>query len=260
VRHPLLDLRVFRDMRFTIASITVTMLSFGLAGVMYLAAQYLQNVLGYDPMNAGLAVMPVALMALVASPISARLALRLGSKIVIIAGLFMLAVGFGLASLWSPESNYWLVGTSFVLMGAGVGPDMTPSTNAIMSSLPEEKAGVGSAMNDVTRDFGTAVGIALFGSIVAVTYSKFIHDVYASLPKDQREHVSEDLLRTASDSLSGALQIAERYPGANADALLSLTRTAFLDRQAAAMSIGAGVCIATALLVALLFPSRTSKE
>jgi MFS family permease len=78
VRHPLLDLCVFGDMRFTIASITVTMLSFGLAGVMYLAAQYLQNVLGYDPMNAGLAVMPIALMALVASPISARLGSKIG--------------------------------------------------------------------------------------------------------------------------------------------------------------------------------------
>jgi hypothetical protein len=102
VRNPLLDLHAFRDMRFTMASITVTMLSFGLAGVMYLAAQYLQNVLGYDPMSAGLAAMPVALMALVTASLSAWLALRLGSRIVIVGGLLMLAGGFGLASLWSP--------------------------------------------------------------------------------------------------------------------------------------------------------------
>jgi MFS transporter, DHA2 family, multidrug resistance protein len=103
-------------MRFTIVSITVTILSFRLAGVMFEA----QNVLGYDPMNAGLAVMPVALMAMVASPINARLALRLGSKIVVIAGLLIRAAGFDFASLWSPESAYCSVGVSFVLMGSGL--------------------------------------------------------------------------------------------------------------------------------------------
>jgi hypothetical protein len=146
------------------------------------------------------------------------------------------------------------------MMGAGVGLAMTPSTNATISSLPEEKAGVGSAVNDVTRDFGTAVGIAVFGSVVSLTYSRIIQDVHVSLPEDQRERVSDDLLRMAFGSLGGALQIAERYPRANGDKLADLARTAFLDGQASAMVIGAGVCITTALLVAWFFPSQGSEQ
>ncbi len=258
-RQPLLDLSVLRDMRFTIASITLVLVAFAMLGVMFLAAQYVQNVLGYPPLMAGLSVLPLSIAGLIASPISARLDTRLGSKIVVTGGLGLIGLGFVTALFWTVTSPYLQVFISYLLIGTGMGLAMTPTTNAIMGSLPPEKAGIGSAMNDVTRDFGSALGIAVNGSIAALTYKDTLTKIYSHLPPAQQTEISDNVARTIAGSLSGALQVAQRYPGADADKMLQAARQAFLDGQMMAMGLSAVLCFVGALIVWWLFPARATQ-
>ncbi len=258
-RHPLLDLSVFRDMRFTIASITLVLVAFAMLGVMFLAAQYVQNVLGYPPLVAGLSVLPLSIAGLIASPLSARLDIRYGSKLVVASGLVFIGLGFMAALFWTVSSPYIQVFLSYVLIGTGMGLAMTPTTNAIMGSLPPEKAGVGSAMNDVTRDFGSALGIAINGSIAALTYSGTLAKLYNHLTPEQQAEIPDNVARTIAGSLSGALKVAQRYPGPDADKMIQAARQAFLDGQIAAMLLSAILCFAGAVIVWVLFPARAEK-
>jgi EmrB/QacA subfamily drug resistance transporter len=255
-RYPLLDLTVFRVAAFSVACVTIALLFFGMSGILYLGAQYLQSVLGYEPLQAGLAVLPVALLAMVTAPAAARLVERFGGKLIVATGLALAALGFATGFLWGVDTPYWVLFISYALIGAGVGLAATPSTNAIMSTLPEEKAGVGSAMNDVTRDFGTAFGIAVNGSLAAITYSTLFERVFATLPPEQRAQVSADTARTVSGSLNGALAVAQTLPPQQAEALVTFSREAFVRGQGIALTASIFAVLICLAIVLWKFPGR----
>jgi len=181
IQHPMLPMEFFRDPRFSAASGAIAMVFFALFGSVFLLTQHLQFVLGYTPLQAGVRILPIAAL-IVAAPLAARLAERIGTKLVVVAGLLLVAGALWLLATVQLGDGYGLVAAALALLGAGMGLTMAPATESIMGSLPLAKAGVGSAMNDTTRQVGGALGVAVLGSILASGYGAAIQPALQSAP------------------------------------------------------------------------------
>src|SRR5579871_903139 len=168
--HPMLDMRFFKNPRFTAASGAITLTFFTMFGTLFLLTQYLQSVLGYSALKAGAMFIPQAGVMLVVAPSSSGLVRRFGNKIVVSFGMMVVAFTMLMFSLLSVHAGAWQVIAVTCLLGVGMGNVMAPATDSIMGSLPREKAGVGSAVNDTTRQTGGAVGVAVFGSVLSSVY------------------------------------------------------------------------------------------
>ncbi len=172
--EPLLDLRLFKDPRFTAASATIMVLFFSLFGFLFLSTQYLQFVLGYSPSAAGLRVLPYAGAMIVFAPLSAKLVRHFGTKRVVTTGMLLFSAGLAVAA--TVDTGYGPLAVALLLMGAGMGLAGAPATESIMGSLPPERANIGSAVNDTTRELGGALGVAIVGSIMSSLYSAQLPD------------------------------------------------------------------------------------
>jgi EmrB/QacA subfamily drug resistance transporter len=246
VEHPMLRMEFFRNPRFSAASAAITLTFFALFGSVFLLTQHLQFVLGYTPLEAGFRVLPVAAL-IVTAPLSARIVERVGTKIVVAAGLLTLAAGLWLLSTVDVASGYGLVAASIAIMGTGMGLTMAPATESIMGSLPLAKSGVGSAMNDTTRMVGGALGVAVLGSVLASSYGTAIEPALRGVPPQVAE--------VAGDSIGGATTIAAQV-GEAGRALLTAARAAFIDGMGDAVLVGAAVAALGAVLVLLFLPAR----
>lgn len=173
---PLLDLRLFGDPRFTAASSTIMVLFFALFGFLFLSTQYLQFVLGYSPSAAGLRALPYAGAMIVFAPLSTKLVARAGVRRVATAGMVLFSAGLGVAATMSVDTGYGRLAVALALMGAGMGLAAAPATESIMESLPPERANIGSAINDTTRELGGALGVAIVGSVMASLYTAQLPD------------------------------------------------------------------------------------
>src|SRR5205823_2814031 len=169
--NPMLDLGYFKRKRFTGGAMAITLVFFAMFGMFFLITQYLQFVKGWTPLGAGVRLLPFAFAMMIVAPSSARIAERIGTKRTVAAGLAIGCVGFVLASRLQVDSSYAYLIVAFVIMAAGMAMTMPPSTAAILSSLPMGKQGVGSAVNDTTRELGGALGVAVLGSIFATRYT-----------------------------------------------------------------------------------------
>ncbi|HEX7132003.1 MAG TPA: MFS transporter, partial [Iamia sp.] len=204
---PMLDVSVFRNARFSAASGAVATAFFGLFGFIFLVTQYFQVVRGYDTLSAGVHTLPFAVTTGIVAPTAARLALRVGTKFVVAAGLFSMSAGFLLASTMGATTPYWTgVVPSMLLMAGGLGLVGAPSTEAIMGSLPPAKAGVGSAVNDTTREIGGTLGVAIVGSVFSSLYGPRIADALRDLGAPP---VAVDAAR---ESVVAAAEVARRAP------------------------------------------------
>lgn len=244
--HPMLRLEFFENARFSAASAAITLVFFAMFGTIFLLTQYLQFVLGFTPLEAGVRVMPVATL-IVAAPLSARFNERFGTKIVVSSGLVIVATALALLSTISIDSGYGLVAVSIAILGVGMGTAMAPATDSIMGSLPLAKAGVGSAMNDTTRQVGGALGVAVLGSILAWQYGLAIEPALAPLPPEAAD--------IASDSIGGALAVAERVGDAAAP-LVEAARVAFIDGMSVAVLLAAVVAALGAVITWVFLPAR----
>src|SRR5207249_4891880 len=197
--EPMLDLRFFRNPQFAAATSTITLIFFVMFGMIFILTQYLQSVLGYSPLEAGVRMLPWAVVYMISAPRSARLVERFGQRLVVSSGLTVVAMGLGLLALSGIHANYPLLALSLVVTAAGMGMVTAPSTGAIIASLPLNKAGVGSAVNDTTRELGGALGVAVIGSVLASIYRSDVARHITSLPPSAR---------AARSSLGAALQTA----------------------------------------------------
>ncbi|MCU1376282.1 MAG: drug resistance transporter [Actinomycetia bacterium] len=173
-REPMLDLRLFRNPRFSAASLSVTTLYFALFGVIFFQTQHLQFVLGYDPLGAGLRTLPFAVVLLVAANATPRLVARAGSRTVIVTGLSIVAASMLLRTQFDAGATYADILWTQGLFALGMGLTIAPATALIMSSVPPERAGVGSAINDTTRQVGGALGVAVMGSVGSSAFRRAI--------------------------------------------------------------------------------------
>jgi EmrB/QacA subfamily drug resistance transporter len=249
-RHPqpMIDLRLFANLRFTAASLSITAVFFTLFGALFLMTQILQLVLGWSTVKAGFGALPFAVTVGVMSPVAAELAKRVGTKIPVVAGLLLMAAGLAHMSTATTASGYshFLVAT--VLMAAGMGLAMAPSTESIMGALSSEQAGVGSAVNDTTREIGGVLGVAILGSIANAGYVSNIGDAASQLPQPAAE--------TASSSLAGALAVAHQAPAAVGHPLALAAQDAFVRAADRGVLVAAIVAVAGAVFAARALPSR----
>lgn len=244
--YPMLRMEFFRNPRFSAASAAIMMLFFVLFGSVFLMTQHLQFVLGYSPLEAGVRILPVATL-VVAAPLSVRLVELIGTKIVVAAGLLIVAAALTLLSTVDVESGYGVVAGSIAVLGAGMGFTMAPATESIMGSLPLAKAGVGSAMNDTTRQVGGALGVAVLGSVLASSYGSAIDPILRGAPPQ--------IADAASDSIGAATTIAAQL-GPQGSSLIEAAGSAFIHGMGDAVLVGAGVATFAALLVLLFLPAR----
>jgi EmrB/QacA subfamily drug resistance transporter len=249
-RHPMMDVRLFENRRFTAASLATALVFFALFGSLFFLSQYLQFVLGYGTLEVGVRLVPVALALMIAAPLSSRLTERFGTKLVVTGGLSLVTIGLLVLATASMASGYGLVVISLVILGFGMGSTMAPATEAIMGALPRERAGVGSAVSTTVRQVGGVLGVAVLGSLLSSVYGSRLLEGLGGLPAGLRN--------AASDSVGAAVQIATRVGGAPGRALAAEAHSAFLHGMDVSLLAAAGVALLGALVALLFLPARAA--
>ena len=247
--HPMLDVRFFRNPRFSGASVAVTLIFFAMFGTMFFLTQYLQNVLGYSALKAGVGFVPIAVTMMIAAPNSARLTKRFGTKYTVVGGMLVTAAALLLLTQATPTSGYLIPGVMLALLGAGMGTAMSPATESIMGTLPLAKAGVGSAVNDTTRQIGGALGVAVLGSITNAAYRHHVAAAAATLPAAAQAAVRA--------GIGNALVVAK---AANAPSVATAAKLAFVHAMTSTAYIGGAIAVAGALVALAWLPSRPSAD
>jgi EmrB/QacA subfamily drug resistance transporter len=238
--QPLLDPRLFRLRGFGAGTASITIQFFAFFGFIFVMLQYVQFVLGYSPFVAGIALAPLAVAMMALSPRVPRLLEHFGPARVAPIGLLLMAGGFAVLSTADQGSSYWLLFAGLVPLGVGMALATTPATTAIVSSLPQAKQGVASAVNDLAREVGGALGIAVLGSALTGRYQAGVADATAHLPANLAGH--------AEDALPAAVAIADRI-GPQGAGLASAAQAAFVDGLGLAMVIAAASVVVAAVFV-----------
>jgi EmrB/QacA subfamily drug resistance transporter len=248
--HPMVDLRIFRNPRFTAASIAITMIFLALFGWLFLFTQQLQFVLGYNTLQAGVRALPFAITIGIVSPLAARLAARWGTKVVVSTGMVLLAGGLAMASTSSLSTTYSFLLAASLIVATGMGLAMAPATESIMGSLPPAQAGVGSAVNDTTRELGGAVGVAVLGSVASSLFASHMHSVLRGLPAGPAAQ--------AQSSVGAAVTVGRHIPGPIGQELINEARQAFLTGADRAVLVAVGAAMIGAIVAAVFLPARAS--
>ena len=245
---PMLDVRLFRIRRFSGASISIALVFFSLFGTIFFLTMYLQEVMDYGALEAGVRITPIALGLVLGGPLSAKVARRLGTRNVVAAGLTVVAGALLLMSGADADSGYGLIAASLVLLGLGMGTTMAPATESIMISQPLAHAGVGSAMNDTVRMVGGTLGVAVLGSLLSGRYGADMHVAVEGLPA-QAQHAAEG-------SIGGAGVVADRLGGGAGSSLERLAETAFSSAMGTSLTVAAAVAMAGAFVALFVLPGR----
>jgi EmrB/QacA subfamily drug resistance transporter len=241
--RPMFDVRFFRNPRFSAASATITLAYFALFASTFLLTQYFQFVLGYSPLESGLMLTPVALGLMIGSPVAPRFVHRFGTKRVVVSGLLVVAAAMACYGSDTIMSSFALGFCVRLVYGIGMGLTVAPVTESIMGSLPPGRAGVGSAVNDTTRQTGGALGVAVLGSIFASQY----HATF-----DAARNLPPGVAHSARDSIGTSLQVAKHLPAGVATQLRSVAGDAFLS----SMRITYACAVAVVLVAARFLPAR----
>src|SRR5262249_30453482 len=202
--HPMLNLAFFHNPRFSVASTGISLASFALFGSIFALTQYLQYAQGYSALEAGAGMVPVAFGLMAGAGSSVKLVPRVGTTSVMTAGLVGLGTLLSLSLFWTADMPYWQIGLWTFGLAISMGWIIGPGTGSVMGSVPKAKSGVASAMNDVTRQVGGALGVAVIGSLITSLYSSSINDSVARLPRGARA--------AAEDSVGGASAVAASLP------------------------------------------------
>ena len=247
---PMLDVRLFKNMRFSAASLAVTVSFFTLLGFIFLITQFFQFVRSYSPLSAGVHLLPVAVSVAVGSIVGTRLAVRFGTKTIVTAGLALQALFyFWVASDISPTLSYSIIAAQMVVYGLGMGLTSAPATESIMGAVADDQAGVGSAVNDSTRLLGGTLGVAVIGSIYASLYSSRLG---ATLPSALPHAAADTARQSVGAAYAVSDQLAARGQGSVANGVYLAATQAF-DHGLSVGCVVAGVVAAAGALLAVAF-------
>ncbi|MFJ1541079.1 MFS transporter [Micromonospora chalcea] len=245
--HPSLDVRLFRVPRFAAPVALVGLVFFAAMGVMFFGAFYLQLVRGYSPLESGLLFLPFAVAQLIFAPRSAAMVRRYGGRSVAAVGLLLTATALGAFVLIDADTPIWIFSALGFLQGAGMANIMPPATESIMSSLPREKAGVGSAVSNTVRQVAGALGVAVLGSVLSAVYRDQVAPAVAALPAPVRD--------AARESVSGAYAVADRL-GPAAPRLIDAANDSFVSAMHWAAGVSAVVAALGLVIVLRWMPGR----
>jgi MFS family permease len=249
--YPLLDLRLFARPDFAAGAATILMLYVANFGFLFLAAQYIQLVVGYSPLQTALAISPLMVPVTVLSILSLWYLPRLGLRLVGFGGLLVVTAGFFCLRGISLHPTYLDLLWPLLVLGAGIGLCSAPTTSAIMAAAPDEQQGVASAVNDVARELGAALGIAIAGSVLATRYGQALSPHLAAFPESGRG--------PSADSLTGALAVAHRM-GPTGAKLAELGDSAFMEAMRSSLLVLAVTTLVAAVLIALWSPGRGGQQ
>ena len=256
--HPMLDVHFFEIPRFGAGALGVTMAFLAMFSMFFVIAQYLQAVRGYSPLRGGIATLPFAITMIAISPRGPALGARFGTKRLVITGLLVMPIGLLLLSTVTVHSPYPL--TAIALVVTAIGPALAIPTlsTGIVLSLPMDKAGVGSAVNDTTREVGGAIGIAVLGSILNARYRSGIASTLAQLPPEAAPVAAA--ARHGVSALADVVHQAPNTPGLSGlvpqlQQLLATAKNEFVGGMHVGLRVSAGVVLATALVLSRWFPS-----
>ncbi|MFJ7207104.1 MFS transporter [Streptomyces sp. NPDC098789] len=229
---PMVPLALFKHRNFSGGSLSLTLVQIGNGGLLLVLTQYLQFVLGYSPVKAGLAFVPLAIAALIGNGAGAGLAAKVGHRLLVLTGMVVMAAAFGLLATVSATTGFTVPAVALGLLGLGAGLAMPAAIGALMGTIPQDKAGVGSALNDTIQQAGTALGIAILGSLLTSGFTR-------QMPADAPE--------AAKHSIGGALEVAGGDGG-----LVRAARDAFTTSMSTTFTISAIGVLAAAVLAAVL--------
>ncbi len=246
---PMLEVRLFKNATFSVSSIGIMLVFLTMFGFFFVVSQLFQLVLGYGPFEAGLRILPIMPFLMIFTPLSASAVARVGVRRVVIPGMLTTAAGILILSRLHADSGYGHVLAGMAVMALGMAFTMTPMTTLIMASVPSEHAGMGSAMNDTTRELGTTLGVAVLGSILSSGYAARFGDTAAGLPADARH--------AADSSLAGARVVSEQIGGTSGTALFDAAKDAWVHGLQLSMTVGAAIILAAALFTWKLLPGRS---
>jgi EmrB/QacA subfamily drug resistance transporter len=247
---PMLDVRLFANARFSAASGAIALAFFGLFGFIFLITQYFQVVRGYDTLRAGVATLPFAVVTGAMSPVAIGVMKRIGTKIVVAGGLALMSAGFVVAAGVEIDSAYWgRIIVSMTLMAAGLALASSPATDAIMGAVLPGKAGAGSAVNDMTRELGGTLGVAVVGSVMSSVYGAHVVHSLTSLGVPAAA-------AGARQSVVAGLTTAAHLPPALQGVAAQAARQAFVDGLSAGSLVAAAGTAAAAAAALAFLPAR----
>jgi EmrB/QacA subfamily drug resistance transporter len=247
VEHPALDVRLFGDRRLSTAAASIALVFFSLSGAFFFTSFYTQNVRGYSPLHAGLLTIPLAAGQLLCAPRTASLVRRFGAKAVVTTGLVIVAVALMGYHLLGATTPIWWLEVTYLLQGAGMGLVMPPATEGVMSVVPRERGGAGSAITNTCRQVAVALGVAVLGSVLAQAYRLRLAPYLSVLPARDRAGATTSIAQTQQL----ALQL-----GPSGDRLLSAASQSFVDSMHVTSLISIVIALAGAVAMAVWMPGR----
>lgn len=245
IKHPMLDMKLFKNTAFSVSALSVTLTFFALMGVFFSMSQLFQLIMGYGALESSLRMLPMFMLMMISAPFVPNIVKKIGTRWTVTTGLVLVATSFLIMSQWPTIPAYWQVISTMLVMMTGMSLTMTPATNMLMSSIPRNRAGMGSAMNDTTRELGGALGIAVLGSLLSSVYSSKIATSLTLLPAQARE--------VANNSLAGALAVAEKM-GPLGKSLAMSAKQAWMSGLSNAVSVAAAIVIVAAIIAAIWLP------
>jgi EmrB/QacA subfamily drug resistance transporter len=252
VDEPMLDMHYFRAPGFSTGTGGMILVFVSMYGVMFLISQYFQLVLGYSALGAALRLLPIAMIMLVVAPFTPKLSARFGAHRTVAFGMCCIALGFVLFRGLEANTAYAYVVLCVIPLTTGIALAMSPMTASIMMSVPERRAGAGSAMNDATRELGAALGIAILGSIAASHYAtKIAPFLHGLSPSDAS---------AARTSIAGALRVGATLPPNAQSPFIAGANNAFVEGIHLAVTVGAILALISAVVVYRFLPHSLTQE
>jgi MFS transporter, DHA2 family, multidrug resistance protein len=252
--NPLYDLKIAARPTFWVAAVGGIIVMGSLMGAMFIGQQYLQDVLGYSTINAGLAILPAAFFMVMVAPRSAKIVEARGSRLTLLAGYLFVLLGFiTMLLLWNEGAPYWMVGLGYSLVGIGVGLAGTPASRSLTASVPVTRVGMASGTADLQRDLGGALMQSIFGALLAAGYAAAMAAAIAAAPEGTE--VPASVASGMTMSYAGAQTVAAEYPQ-YATQILDAAKTSFLAGDTSAYIAGIIAVLIGAALVFIFYPKH----
>ncbi len=257
-RFPLYDLHIAGRRIFWVAAVAGIIVFGTLMAAMFIGQQYLQNVLGYSTLDAGMSIIPAALFMVLIAPRSAKLVEARGARLTLLIGYFFCLLGFLVMLLfWGEGTPYWQVGLAYALVGAGVGFAGTPASHSLTGSVPVPRAGMASGTADLQRDLGGAIMQSILGALLTAGYAAAVAAAIASAPNG--DQVTAQMQTELEKSFSSASAMAEQYPQYSAQ-IIAGAKQSFLDGDQWAYTAGIVAILVGAAVVATMFPRNEDER
>jgi len=256
--NPLYDLRIAGRRTFWVAACAGIIVFGSLMGAMFVGQQFLQNVLGYDTLEAGAAILPGAFCMVLVAPRSAKLVDKQGARLTMLTGYVFVLLGFlTMLLLWKEDSHYWSIGLAYAFVGIGVGFAGTPASHSLTGSVPVQRVGMASGTADLQRDLGGAIMQSILGALLAAGYASAASAAIASAPNASQ--ITDSVQAQLTKSFDGAIAVAQQYPQYQSQ-ITAAAKQSFLQGDQWAYLAGIVAVLLGAVLVFFAFPRQADEE